>query len=225
MSDLAVSVKDLRFSIRKKPILEQINFDVPKACVFAVVGHNGAGKTTLFHVLLGLKIQNAGDVQLWGKSNLDPSSRAELGYVPERPYLNLERSFKSVLSFHASLMGVAYRDRKAAVLKAAESVGLEKHLSQDLSTFSKGMLQKALLAQAVLGDPQILILDEPMSGLDPEARESVRKTVLSLKQSGKTLIFSSHALEDVEQLADRVMIIKAGKIEFLGSVAEWKASR
>jgi ABC-2 type transport system ATP-binding protein len=225
MSDLALALKDVCFSINRKLILEEISFEVKKGCVFAVVGHNGAGKTTLFHVLLGLKIQTGGEVTLLGKSNLDHSSRNQLGYVPERPYLNLETTFHSFMSFHASLVGIAFGAKEAQILHAAKSVGLEKNLDQDLATFSKGMLQKALLAQAVLGNPEILILDEPMSGLDPEARESVRKNISSLKQEGKTLIFSSHALEDVAQLADRVLLIKQGKVEFLGSVQEWQARR
>jgi ABC-2 type transport system ATP-binding protein len=225
MSELILSVKDIHFSLKKRKLLEQIDFKVPKGIVFAVVGHNGAGKTTLFHLLLGLKFQNKGEITLLGKSNFDHESRAKLGYVPERPYLNLEYSFRSFLSYHANLLAIPRVKRSSEITKVALAVGLENHLKQGLSTFSKGMLQKALLAQALLGDPELLILDEPMSGLDPDSREAVRKLMNQLKKAGKTLIFSSHALEDVEQLADQVLILEKGKIEFLGSVAEWKAKR
>jgi len=225
MSESALSVVNLRFSIRKRLILDQINFEVPKGCVFAVVGHNGAGKTTLFHILLGLKIQSKGQIVILGKQNLDHRSRAKLGYVPERPYLDLSSNLRDFLLFHANLMGISYQKRDEEIKNAAQSVGLLENLNQELSTFSKGMLQKTLIAQATLGNPEILILDEPMSGLDPEAREAVRHQIISLKNLGKTLIFSSHALEDVGLLADQVLIIKSGKIEFLGSVSQWKEQR
>jgi ABC-2 type transport system ATP-binding protein len=225
MSEMILSAKDIHFSLKKRKLLEQINFDVPKGIVFAVVGHNGAGKTTLFHLVLGLKFQNKGEITLLGKSNFDPESRAKLGYVPERPYLNLEYSFRSFLSYHANLLAIPRVKRSSEITKVALAVGLDSHLKQALSTFSKGMLQKALVAQALLGDPEVLILDEPMSGLDPDSREGVRKLIIQLKKSGKTLIFSSHALDDVEQLADQVLILEKGKVEFLGSVSEWKAKR
>ena len=225
MSEAVLSAVGVGFSVRKRAILEQISFEVQRGIVFAVVGHNGAGKTTLFHLLLGLKFQNVGEIKLLGKSNLDPASRTNLGYVPERPYLNLESSFRSFLSYHANLLGLPYAERVKQIAKVAHGVGLEPHLDQDLNTFSKGMLQKALVAQALLGNPELLILDEPMSGLDPEARDSVRKLIVDLKTQGKTLIFSSHALEDVEQLADQVILLNQGKIQFLGSVTEWKSER
>jgi ABC-2 type transport system ATP-binding protein len=215
----------VKFSIRKRLILDGIDFDIPKGCVFAIVGHNGAGKTTLFHLLLGLKFQTAGTITLFGKSNLDHHARKSLGYVPERPYLNLEYSFREFLVYHANLMGISFSKKPDEILLAAKSVSLEAHLDHDLSTFSKGMLQKALLAQAMLGNPELLILDEPMSGLDPEAREMVRTQISALKARGKTLIFSSHALDDVELLADQVLILKDGKVQFLGAVAAWKESR
>ena len=225
MNDASLSVKSLSFAIRKRQILKHLEFQVRPGTVFAVVGHNGAGKTTLFHLILGLKIQTAGDIQLLGKSNLDFSSRKKLGYVPERPYLHLEQTLRAMLNFHATLAGLTGMKKKAEVERVAKDVGLSTHLDFALSSFSKGMLQKSLIAQASLGEPDLYILDEPMSGLDPEAREAVREQIMRLKQEQKTIIFSSHALEDVEQLSDEVLILKEGNIEFLGSVADWKSKR
>lgn len=225
MSELAVSVKNMSFKVGSKQILSEITFDVRKGSVYGVVGHNGAGKTTLFHLLLGLKFQMSGEISIFGRSNFDYKSRLNLGYVPERPYINLEFSLYNFLNFHANLAGISSGQKESTIQTAAISVGLGANLDQELSTFSKGMLQKSLLAQAVLGDPDFLILDEPMSGLDPEARESVRQQIVALKEKGKTLIFSSHAHDDVAQLADHVLAIKAGRVDFSGSVKEWEGSR
>ena len=225
MSEAALIVSKIRFQMGKRVILDEINFSILKGRVFAVVGHNGAGKTTLFHLILGLKIQNEGEIALLGESNLNWKARRKLAYVPERPYLSLSLTLQSFLSFHAKLNGIPSREQAAETKRVAEAVGLEANLSYALSTFSKGMLQKSLLAQAMIGNPEILLLDEPMSGLDPEARESVRQRIIQWKNEGKTIVFSSHALEDVEQLSDEVLILKEGKIQFLGSVKEWGAQR
>ena len=219
-----LTVKGLSFKINKRQILSEIHFEALRGKTLAIVGHNGAGKTTLFHILLGLKFQKTGEVLLDGKSNLDPNSRAKLGYVPERPYFNLEISFRSFLVFHSSLAGLRGLDLNKEIQRVALVVGLADYLDEALKTFSKGMLQKALLAQSMLGNPEIMILDEPMSGLDVDARLNIRNQIIAFKEEGKTLIFSSHALEDVERLADQVLILDSGKIKFYGSVSEWKAS-
>ncbi len=225
MSELVLNADQLQFSIKKRNLLKGVRFSVTRGKTFAVVGHNGAGKTTLFHLILGLKIQTGGTIELFGKSNLDFKSREKIGYVPERPYLNLEMTLQGLLIYHAKLMGLASGFTKDEVKRVANEVGLQNHLHQALSTFSKGMLQKSLLAQARLGHPELYIMDEPMSGLDPEAREEVRQQIQKLKKEGRTIIFSSHALEDVEQLADEVLILKEGSVNFLGTVTEWKANR
>ncbi|MBC7396132.1 MAG: ABC transporter ATP-binding protein [Bdellovibrionales bacterium] len=225
MNEASLSVSKLDFAIKKRVILKDVAFKVSIGSVFAVVGHNGAGKTTLFHLILGLKIQTGGEILLLGKSNLDFKARAKLGYVPERPYVQLEQTLRAFLLFHVTLIGLSSAQRKLEVERVSREVQLEKHLDHLLSTFSKGMLQKSLIAQASLGSPDLYLLDEPMSGLDPDAREAVRGQILRLKQQKKTIIFSSHALEDVEQLSDEVLILKDGRAEFLGTVADWKRTR
>ena len=217
----AIRVSRLDFGVAKKKILKGLDFSITKGKVCGVVGHNGAGKTTFFHVLLGLKFQNSGEIRILGKSNEDWRSRAQIGYVVERPYLNLDQTFGSFLTYHARLAGVS-RDR-SVFERIAEEVGLAGHLDSGLATFSKGMLQKAVLAQAALGDPEIKILDEPMSGLDPESREVVKAQITKWRAAGKTILFSSHVLEDVEQLADEVLILVDGEVRFKGSVREWRA--
>jgi ABC-type multidrug transport system ATPase subunit len=213
----------LDFGLGSKHILKDLSFEIKKGSTFAIVGHNGAGKTTLFHILLGIKFQTKGDLTIFGMPSDSWRARKSIGYVLERPYLNLEHSLKSFLSFHARILGLT--DVSGAVLAAASSVGLQDHLEQALSTFSKGMLQKSLLAQAALGGPNILVLDEPMSGLDPASREAEKAQIQKWRGEGKTVIFSSHVMEDVEQLADHVLILSQGVITFFGSVEEWRQTR
>ncbi len=220
---VAVEVKGLDFTLGKRKILKGLQFQIRKGSVFAVVGHNGAGKTTFFHILLGIKFQDQGSVDIFGQSNSDWRARSKIGYVLERPYLNLDQELGQLLKYHAKLSGIPYTN--ADLAHAAEQVGLLGHLDQNLSTFSKGMLQKALLAQASLGDPEMLVLDEPMSGLDPVSREIEKVQIQKWRDMGKTIIFSSHVMEDVEQLADDVLILEAGEMKFCGPVQEWRASR
>jgi ABC-2 type transport system ATP-binding protein len=219
-AEWAITVKGLEFAIGSKRILKGLDFSVPRGKVFAVVGHNGAGKTTFFHILLGLKYQTSGEIMILGQTNEDWRSRTGIGYVVERPYLNLDHEFISFLKFHARLAGLP---RKRDLFeRVAEEVGLAGHLDEGLSTFSKGMLQKAVLAQAALGDPEIKILDEPMSGLDPESREVVKRQIQKWREAGKTIVFSSHVMEDVELLADEVLILEDGEVRFRGTVGEWR---
>lgn len=220
----AIQVSHVSLRLKKKNILNDVTFEARTGSVLGVVGHNGAGKTCLFHIILGLKFASEGSVTIGGVEVPQPRSRTQIGYVPERPYIQLDRKFKSWLGFHAQLTGVK-RNISEEVHRVARGVGLDAHLNQKLSTFSKGMLQKALLAQASLGDPEIFILDEPMSGLDPEARDALRGYIRDWKRSGKTIVFSSHALEDIEALADDVLSMKEGVVQFFGSVSDWRKVR
>lgn len=188
----------------------------------AVLGHNGAGKTTLFHLILGLKFPEGGEILIGGLSALEFRARSGLGYLPERPYVNLDWGFREFLELHAGLAGLHRDQISAEVDRVSRNYGLHANLNQRLRSFSKGMLQKAIFAQLSIGDPSVIILDEPMSGLDPEARELVRSHMSEWKQQKKTILFSSHSLEDVELLADRVMVLKEGNLQFVGSLSEWR---
>ena len=221
-STLALKVEDLGFSLQKKTLLSGVSFEVHAGQSFAVIGHNGAGKTTLFHLLLGLKFPDQGTISIFNEPSQSARSRARLGYVPERPYLNLDLKFEEVLELHFELIAIEPHKRNSELRRVAETVGLQNHLNQRLKTFSKGMLQKTMIAQALLGDPRLLILDEPMSGLDPETRAALKGWISQWKGEGRTILFSTHALEDVETLADQVLVLKGGRIEFLGSESAWK---
>jgi ABC-2 type transport system ATP-binding protein len=218
----ALRAQNIVFSVNRKRLLDGVGFEIGPGTCFAVIGHNGAGKTTLFHLLLGLKFPDRGSIEIFGEPAESPRSRRSLSYVPERPYFNLELRFSEALRFHAGLLGLDFRTCRVEVARAASAVGLESHLDQALKTFSKGMLQKAMIAQALLGNPQVLVLDEPMSGLDPEARETVKRWIREWKAAGRTVVFSTHALEDVESLADRVLVLKSGRMDFIGDEKSWK---
>ncbi len=221
----AVELKDVEWGVAGKSILKSCSVKVGFGECVGVIGHNGAGKTTLFQILMGFKIPSRGDLFLNGVSSLNPKSRVGVAYVPERPYFNVEQTFMDFLSLHCALAGLTAGKKMYEIKRVSLEVGLQDHLVQKMKSFSKGMLQKASLAQAAIGDPSIMILDEPMSGLDPESREVLRTLIQSWKSSGKTILFSSHAIEDLEALANRVIALSAGEIRFDGSLEEWRSKR
>lgn len=223
-SKAVLSVQNVSFSFRgktKKTILREVSFEIQPGEIFALVGHNGAGKTTLFHLILGYKFADRGEITLGGKNAFDSNSRQGLGYVPERAYLPVEQSFSSYLKYLGDLQDFDRSSLKGEIERVAKEVGLHHVMHQPMRSFSKGMLQKTMLAQALLGKPRLMILDEPMSGLDPEAREQLRARIHAWKNEGKAVLFSTHALEDVEELADRVMVLDQGVRTFLGTKTEW----
>jgi ABC-2 type transport system ATP-binding protein len=203
-------------------ILKPFELKVVGAQCVAIVGHNGAGKTTLFHLMFGLKIPSRGDIFINGVSSLDPRARLGASYLPERPYFNLDQTLQGFLALQGTLSGLRRNDLGREIQRVADEVGLAERLHARLRTFSKGMLQKTALAQLSIGSPGLLVLDEPMSGLDPESRESVRSRLKEWKSAGKTVLFSSHSLEDVEQLADSVLVLSEGELRFFGSLSEWR---
>jgi len=220
---LALKVDEVSISLAKKEILHQISVALEKGKTLAVVGHNGAGKTTLFHIILGLKFATKGTIELFGKSSFDSKSREQVGYVPERPYLYDYDSLEGALFYFSNLLNLDKAEATTRVKSAIEQVGLAGREKDKLKTFSKGMLQRTLIAQSLLGKPELLILDEPMSGLDPGGREFVRQWMHTWKASGKTLIFSTHTLEDVSLVADYVLALEQGKIQYFGPLEGWKA--
>lgn len=204
-----IGVKDLSYS----SILDSISFSLDEGKTLAVIGHNGAGKTTLFHVLLGLKFATTGEFEI---------SETKYGFVPERPYLAMEESFRAFLTVHLNLISFPKNEQESEIQRVAQQVGLQDELHKKFKQFSKGMLQKSLIAQAMLGSPKLIFLDEPMSGLDPSSREETKKYLEQLKAGGVTLIFSSHVMEDVAALADQVLVLNQGKQTFFGSIQDWK---
>ncbi len=217
---LAVQIDSLY--LNQKKILDQVNFTLAPSSALAVVGHNGAGKTTLFHLILGLKFITQGSIQVFGISCEDRKARMKVGYVPERPYLNLYHTLEEALFYFGDLMNLPRSVQMLRIEKNLGLVGLESRRKDKLSSFSKGMLQRTLIAQALMGDPELLILDEPMSGLDPEGRQFLRDLMMSLRNKGKTLLFSTHTLEDVSLLADEVLVLEQGKTKFLGKKEQYE---
>ena len=215
-SPTVIQVGDLRKSFRsgflKRRIrgIEGVTFSVAKGSVFALLGHNGAGKTTTINCILDLVHPDGGDIKIMGRDYRDPASRARVGYLPEQPYFFEHLTGRELLQFYARLLNIPKGYRAARIDEVLGMVGMTAFAGRRLNKFSKGMLQRIGLAQAILGDPDLLILDEPMSGLDPIGRREVRELLLDLKRAGKTIILSSHIVPDVEMIADTVGILKDG---------------
>ena len=225
----ALSVVDLTktfrsgFARRETRGIEGISFTVARGEVFALLGHNGAGKTTTISCLLDLMRPERGEVKLLGRDHRDRASRARVGYLPERPYFFDYLTGRELLEFYADLLDVDRRERTARIDQVLRQVDMLPDAGRRLNKYSKGMLQRLGLAQALLGDPELLILDEPMSGLDPIGRREVRSLLLDLKKQGRTILLSSHIVPDVEQLADAVGILRDGRMvlhQRLGSTAD-----
>ena len=204
-----IRVEGIRKRFGAITAVDGLDFEVESGETFALIGPNGAGKTTTLKILLGLTRPDAGSVSL-GEERLpphDPRARRHLGYVPQRVEFPPTRTVLDVLAFFSDLKGL---DR-SAVTRALERVGLESHAGRRAGELSGGYTQRLSLAQALLGDPALLILDEPTGSLDPEATWEFRTLVEQLKREGKTIVLSSHLLSEVERIADRVLILLEGR--------------
>lgn len=198
--------------------VDGLSLAVRRGEIFGLLGPNGAGKTTTLKIMLGLLRPDRGTVRLLGQPPTDPTARARIGFLPENPYFYDHLTGEEFLDFYARLQGIPSAQRKGRVDAAIDRVGLVGRAAGPLRKFSKGMVQRLGLAQAILHDPDLVILDEPMSGLDPVGRREVRDIVLGLREAGKTVFFSSHILQDAEMICDRVAILVGGKLRHLGSV-------
>lgn len=207
---------------RKKPrvALRPLNLTVQEGEVFGFLGPNGAGKTTTLKLLMGLVFPTAGTARILGMDLDDPQIKAQVGFLPEQPYFYDYLTAKELLEYYAQLSGVTARERSTRVEKVLARVGLTNAARVQLRKFSKGMLQRAGLAQAIIHEPRVVFLDEPMSGLDPMGRREVRDLIQELQQEGKTVFFSTHILSDAEALCDRVAVIHEGELRGIGAVAE-----
>jgi len=210
---------------RKALALEGVSFAVPAGGIFGFLGANGAGKTTAIKILLGLQSANSGEARLLGALPHEPEARARVGYLPERPYFHLNLTGNEFLNFHRSLYGRPFRGHRGlSNEKLFERVGLSGVGERLLRGFSKGMLQRIGVAQALINEPDLLIFDEPMSGLDPIGRREVRNLIVDISRQGKTVFFSSHILSDIESICDRIAFLDKGYLKFCGSLSEALAS-
>lgn len=198
--------------------LSALDLEVPEGVSFGFIGPNGAGKTTTIKTLMSLQKATSGKAWIHGKPVPHPDSRRRLGFLPERPYFYEHLTAREFLDFYGRLADVPATERAARTTRLLERVDLARFRDVPLGKFSKGMLQRAGLAQALMSDPDLLVLDEPMSGLDPLGRVLVKDIILEERKAGKTVFFSSHILSDVESLCDRVAIVVGGKLRGEGTV-------
>jgi ABC-2 type transport system ATP-binding protein len=206
--------------LKKKTSLEGLTMRVEDGEVFGFLGPNGAGKTTTIKLLMGLIFPTSGTARILGKSINDISMHRDIGYLPEQPYFYDYLTAAELLDYFARFHEFTGTERLERVERMLKKVGLETAGKIQLRKYSKGMLQRVGLAQAILHDPKVVILDEPMSGLDPVGRREVRDIILELKSAGKTVMFSTHILPDAEMLCDRVGVIVGGKLRGVGAPDE-----
>lgn len=212
-------------NLKKKRSLENLSMEVHNGEVFGFLGPNGAGKSTTIKLLMRLIFPTSGTARILGRSIEDVSMHQNIGYLPEQPYFYDYLTASELLNYFARFHGLTASDRRERVERTLKRVGLETARKIQLRKYSKGMLQRAGLAQAILHDPQIVVLDEPMSGLDPLGRREVRDIILELKKDGRTVLFSTHILSDAEMLCDRVGVIVGGKLRGVGAPGQMVAMR
>jgi len=205
---------------RPKRALLPLHLTVEHREIFGFLGPNGAGKTTTLKMLMGLVFPTAGGARILDKEWTDPEVKAQIGFLPEQPYFYDYLTAHELLNYYGQLSGVPGKDRKPRIDEMLQRVGLTDIKGVQLRKFSKGMLQRVGIAQAILHNPKVVFLDEPMSGLDPLGRREVRDLILQLQQEGKTVFFSTHILSDAEALCDRVAIIHEGVLRGVGAVEE-----
>jgi ABC-2 type transport system ATP-binding protein len=212
--------KSFRTPLRRKQVdvLQGVSFAVERGEIFGFLGPNGAGKTTTIRILMGLIAATGGRAFLFGDPVPTRTARARLGFLPEAPYFYDYLTVYELLDLTGRLFGVEHRERRRRADALIDRVGLTRARNVPLKKYSKGMLQRAGIAQALINDPELVVLDEPTSGLDPVGRKEVRDIILSLREQGKTVFFSSHILADVETVSDRIGIIVGGRMRDVGSL-------
>jgi ABC-2 type transport system ATP-binding protein len=208
------------FIPKTKEILKGISFTVGEGEIFGYLGPNGAGKTSTLKCVLGLLFPDSGTIELFGRPHLDPGAKKKLGFLPENPYFYDYLTAEEFLDFYAQLFGIAKPVRRERIGALLVRVGMDKAAGLQLRKFSRGMLQRIGLAQALINEPSFVILDEPLGGLDPIGRKEIRDIILRLRDEGKTVVLSSHILQDIEMICDRVAIIVAGRILSQGRLSD-----
>ncbi|MCO6431482.1 MAG: ABC transporter ATP-binding protein [Deltaproteobacteria bacterium] len=208
------------WTLRRSPALRNVSFDVYQGEAFGFLGPNGAGKTTTIKCLLNLIKPASGEILLFGRNASEPSSRSAIGYLPEHPYFYDHLTVEELMIMYAQLSGVSGNLVRSAVMEALERVGMAARLKSRMRTLSKGLTQRVAMAQAIVANPKLLILDEPFSGLDPVGRREFRDLIRSLKSAGTTIFMSSHVLSDVEALCDRISIMADGVLQGVFEVRE-----
>ena len=205
--------------------LKPLELTVEAGETFGFLGPNGAGKTTTLKLLMGIIFPDSGTARILGRDFLDPDVRNRIGFLPEQPYFYDYLSAPELLDYYAQLSGVPREARRKRIPELLEKVGLSDAGKKQLRKFSKGMLQRVGIAQAIIHDPDVVFLDEPMSGLDPVGRHEIRELIQSLKDAGKTIFFSTHILSDAEALCDRVAVVHKGELRGIGVMNDLQSSK
>lgn len=208
------------WTFRPIPAVTEINLSIYRGESFGFLGHNGAGKTTAIKCIVGLIHKTAGSIRLNGEELTSPEQRAGIGYLPEHPYFYDHLRVDETLDFFAALYGIEPAERSRRVMETLERVGLGDRGRSSVRSLSKGLQQRLGLAQAIINQPKLLLLDEPFSGLDPIGRMEVRELILQLRAEGTTIFMSSHILSDVEDICDRVSIMARGRLEHVFDLHE-----
>jgi ABC-2 type transport system ATP-binding protein len=227
----AIEIKDLTkaypvgfWKRQLRPALNGLTLTVNKGETFGFLGPNGAGKTTTLKILMGIIRPSSGSATILGQDYRTPEIKQQIGFLPEQPYFYDYLSAPELLNYYAQLSGMASSERAQRIQPLLDRVGLGDVGNKQLRKFSKGMLQRVGIAQAIIHDPEVIFLDEPMSGLDPLGRHEVRELIQGLKDQGKTIFFSTHILSDAEALCDRVAVIHKGELRGIGVVNDLRSS-
>jgi len=202
------------------PSLDRLDLEVGEHEVFGFIGRNGAGKTTAIKLICGLIFPSVGEVTILGRSARDPETRRLVGYLPENPYYYEYLTPLETLDFYGRLNDIDAEGRRREWDRLSELLDLRDIAHERIRSFSKGMRQRLAFAAALVGNPSVLVLDEPMSGLDPMGRRTTRELILRLRDEKKTIFFSSHVLSDVEQICDRVGLLVKGRLKAQGCLDE-----
>jgi len=208
----------------KARAVDNVDFDVRRGEVFGLLGPNGSGKSTTVKLLLGLLYPTKGHIEVFGHSPRHVQTKSRIGYLPEESYLYRYLNSRETLNFFGNLFHLSKSERNNRTEQLLEMVGLGKTLTRVVGEFSKGMQRRIGLAQALINDPDLVILDEPTAGLDPIGCREVKDLILALARRGKTVILSSHLLADVEDVCDRVVIYYGGKVQAMGTLKELLAT-
>ncbi|NNE08881.1 MAG: ABC transporter ATP-binding protein [Gemmatimonadetes bacterium] len=207
--------KDFRsdFLRRRRTVVRELSFEMRPGETFALLGANGAGKTTTMKMILDLIRPDTGSITIGGIDSRDPMARSALGYLPEQPYFSPHLTGFELIRYYGALAGVSREIREERARNLIRSLGLQGAENRRIRHYSKGMMQRLGFAQVLISDPSVLVLDEPMSGLDPVGRKEIRDVLLAQKEKGKTILLSSHILEDVERICDRAGFLVEGRME------------
>ena len=226
MTDIRLSVRDLRKTFdpglleAKVEVLKGLSFEVERGEIFGFLGPNGAGKTTTIKAITEIIYPDSGEIMVCGLPHTDLEAKRRIGFMTESPYVYRHLTGREFLRFCAELLGLPRNGMDGRISGVLEEVGMTASGDRSMGAYSKGMLQRVALAQALLGEPELLILDEPMSGLDPVGRRDVRDIIRRQAAAGVTVFFSSHIIPDVEMLCDRVAIVVGGTVRAIGAVRD-----